>query len=111
MFRLSKWLFAVIVLVVPIDAALSGPGKHFPDASETVPELITLWNESNSTCRGANGGDVKVAAACLSRSVYGVALNERNWCFGKKDESGAQMEWHACENDSLRFPPFQIESR
>lgn len=55
-----------------------------PDATETVPKLIRLWDESNSTCRGARGGAVRVAAACLSRSVYGVALNERDWVSARR---------------------------
>ena len=79
-----------------------------PDATETVPKLIRLWDESNSTCRGARGGAVRVAAACLSRSVYGVALNERDWCFGKKDQSGATMASRQCGDDSMRFPPFHM---
>lgn len=100
---------AVTVLV--LSQAVAGFAQNtmqFPDARETVPELIDLWQASNSVCRGAAGGDVKVAAACLSRSVYGAALNERNWCFGQEDQSGAQMNWHECTPDSLRFAPFAV---
>lgn len=81
---------------------------QFPDASETPGELRQLWEDSNSICRSTHGDDVKVAAACLSRSVYGAALNERDWCLGREGESNAEMSWHECGPDSLRFPLFSV---
>lgn len=101
-------LLAITAAGLLVTSATQAKDLQFPDASETVEELIALWKDSNSTCRGASGGDVKVAAACLSRSVYGVALNERDWCLGKKDQVNAEMTWHECGADSLRFPPFKI---
>lgn len=104
---LARPLFATLLLL-PAGSVASRPAMQFPDATETVPELIELWKESNSVCRGANGGDVKVAAACLSRSVFGAALNERGWCLGRQGEANADMGWHECATDSLRFPPFDV---
>ena len=95
------------LLVVSGVAAAQG-GMQFPEASETVPELIELWNESDAGCRLARRENVKAVAACLSRSVYGAALNERDWCLGREDEANAEMEWHECGADSLRFPPFAV---
>ncbi len=88
----------------------SAPGyaqsaMQFPDATETVPELIDLYDEADSACRLSTSGDVKVAVACSSRAIYGVALNERNWCKGRENEANAVMEWHECEPNSLRFDP------
>ncbi len=97
-----------IAIGVLFAAAAEAKDMRFPNASETSQELISLWTGSNSICRGAHGGDVKVAAACLSRSVYGVALNERDWCFGRKDQINADMTWHRCNGDSLRFPFFDV---
>ncbi|TKT69308.1 hypothetical protein [Aquamicrobium sp. LC103] len=105
---LADRLVAFSLMLAPANAAFAQSAMQFPDASETVPELVELWDQSNSTCRGANGGDVRVAAACLSRSVYGVAINERNWCLGKDGQANAEMVWHECETDSLRFPPFDV---
>jgi hypothetical protein len=82
--------------------------QQFPEASETMPELIEAWQQADSVCRGVPGGDVKVAAACLSRSVYGAAINERGWCLGKEGEDNASMDWHECAADSVRFPPFKV---
>jgi hypothetical protein len=98
---------AVAVLCVTLAPAIAKE-MQFPDASETIPELISFWNESTSACRSAHSVDVKVAVACLSRNVYGAALNERSWCIGKPGQSNADMEWHRCGAASLRFPPFEI---
>lgn len=97
---------AFVLLLLSVAGAQAQ--QAFPDASESVPQLIELWQESNSVCRSVNRGDVRTAAACLSRSVYGVALNERDWCLGREGEANADMRWHECEADSMRFPPFEI---
>ncbi len=108
MIRVLLYSLLSAPMFVPTGIAFAQDTMQFPDATETVPELIELWEGSNAICRGANGGDVKVAAECLSRSVYGVALNERNWCLGETGQSNAEMTWHECDAASLRFPPFIV---
>lgn len=73
-----------------------------------MPELIELWSESDAGCRLARRDDVKVIVACLSRSVYGAALNERGWCLGREGEANAETEWHECGQGSMRFAPFTV---
>ena len=97
-----------VIIAFTLLAAPAFAQAQFPDASETTPELIELWDQSDATCRGQSGNDVKTWAACAARSVYGTALNEREQCFGREDEAGAEMEWHECEADSLRFEPVDI---
>jgi hypothetical protein len=104
----SRMTIAAALLLSAAGMASAQQAMRFPDATETAQELIALWEESNSVCRGAARGDVRVAAACLSRSVYGAALNERDWCFGKSEDANADMAWHRCETGSLRFPPFEM---
>ena len=106
-----KRLFFLPLLLASADVTFAQSGMQFPEATETVPELIELWDQSDSACRLSRSHDVKVAAACLSRSVYGAALNERNWCLGRSNEANANMAWHECEAASLRFPPFEIPDR
>ena len=109
---MTRFLKAALVLMasgmVAASHAHAQSGLRFPDAGESVPELIELYTQSDSGCRLARNEDVKVVAACLSRSVYGAALNERGWCLGKEDQANAEMEWHECEAGSLRFPPFDV---
>lgn len=100
------WIMAGLLAVAGTAAAQAG--MRFPEASETVPELVELWSESDAGCRLARREDVKVVAACLARAVYGAALNERGWCLGRDGEANARMEWHECGAGSLRFPPFTV---
>lgn len=101
-------VFALTLAIVP--AAHAKGDKQFPDASEMTPELIELYEDTNAICRGNSGNDVKTWANCAARSVYGTALNERDWCYGKEDHAGAEMEWHECEATSLRFEPVDINA-
>lgn len=107
-YPISRKAVALALLFLPAGTVSAQQAMQFPDATETAQELIALWEESNSVCRGTGHGDVRVAASCLSRSVYGAALNEREWCFGRKEDAGADMVWHRCEAGSLRFPPFEV---
>lgn len=95
-------------MLAGLGAAAAQPAKQFPEATETMPELIEAWKQADSVCRGVPARDVKIAAACLSRSIYGAAINERDWCLGKAGEDNASMEWHECAANSLRFPPFDV---
>ena len=100
--------YALLLAFAPIPTlAVAQQDMQFPNASETVPELIQLYDAADSNCRLSKSDDVEVKVACLSRSAYGAALNERNWCYGKESDSNATMEWHECGADSLRFPPFE----
>lgn len=81
---------------------------QFPDVKESVPELIELYTQSDSGCRLTRGQDVEIKVACTARSFYGAVLNERGWCVGKEGQANAEMEWHECEADSLRFPPIDL---
>lgn len=79
-----------------------------PAEGETVPRLIELYAEADSGCRLAMNDGVQVKVACISRAIYGAALNDRDGCGGRKGESNAEMEWHECGADSLRFPPLEL---
>lgn len=99
-------LFAMSFLVTAVSSTQAE--QQFPDATETVPELIDLYTQSDSGCRLVRSKDVKVVVKCLARFVYGAALNERGWCIGKKGQANAQMKWHECQSDSMRFPPLDL---
>jgi hypothetical protein len=97
-----------LLLFAPAGAAGAQQDMQFPDATETVPELIELYSSADSLCRLSKSRGVKVKVACVSRALYGTALNERNWCYGKRGEANATMAWHACAATSLRFPAIAI---
>jgi hypothetical protein len=102
-------LLAISLTALTASAGLGQEPALFPDATETVPELIALYEEEDGQCRLSRNRDVQVAAACHARSIYGAALNERGWCYGRETEANAEMRWHECEADSMRFPALDFE--
>ena len=89
--------------------ALAQQPSIFAEATETVPELIELYEAADSHCRLSGSRDVQIAVARHARSIYGVALNERGWCYGREMEANADMKWHQCEVHSMLFPLLDFE--
>lgn len=81
---------------------------HFSEATETNDQLIELYDEADGQCSKSRSHDVRVTVACVARSIYGVALNERGICYGKRDQPNASMSWHACASDSMYFPSIDL---
>jgi hypothetical protein len=40
--------------------------------------------------------------ACGARDYVSYLLSERGYCYGKEDQAGFEMEWHACTSNSVR---------
>lgn len=81
----------------------------FGQATETAEELVELYDAADDQCRLSTSRDVKIAVACHSRAIYGAALNERGWCYGRESQANAEMNWHECEADSMHFPPLAFD--
>lgn len=111
MFRLPAYCSVLSILMATANARAAEPAMQFPEATETVPELIQLYYDADTICGHSMGHDVKIVVSCMARSAYGAALNERSWCYGKEDEANAMSEWLECEAASLRFPPFTIPAQ
>lgn len=77
--------------------------KLFAKATETDNQLKKLYDDAGGISLHNRSGDVHVAVACKSMTIYGVALNERGWCYGRRNEANARMSWHRCGGDSERF--------
>jgi hypothetical protein len=81
----------------------AGAEKRFAQATESNEELVALYDQAGDTCLRNPSRDVEVTVACMSMTVYGLALNERGWCYGKRHEANAFKKWHECAEDSDRF--------
>lgn len=77
--------------------------KLFTEATETDSQLKKLFEDAGVRCLHNRGHDVKVVVSCTSMRIYGLALNERDWCYGHRDEANAQMDWHRYNTSSQRF--------
>lgn len=104
-----KHLLLAAFLGLAASPGLAQDAMLFPDATEIVPDLIDLYEQEDDQCRLSMSRDVAIAAACHARSLYGAALNERGWCYGRETEANADMSWHECADDSMRFPPLAFD--
>jgi Ni/Co efflux regulator RcnB len=87
------------ILIVAI-AAVWATGAFAQDAR--TRELIRLWHQENSTCRGSSD-PVRTEPACRKRADLSSRLDERGWCYGKEGEIGADHRWHRCARGSVRY--------
>ncbi|WP_354265970.1 SH3 domain-containing protein [Bradyrhizobium sp. I1.7.5] len=69
---------------------------------EPAATLIDLWADANGRCRGGSGDSAKTDAACAERERLGERLDGLDWCYGKRGQIGAEMQWHGCVSSSLR---------
>ncbi|WP_223426889.1 hypothetical protein [Tateyamaria pelophila] len=60
-------------------------------------EVLQSWHFANSKCRGSSGDNPTTMMWCDVRSGIGDILRVQNFCYGRENEAGYQMEWHRCE--------------
>src|SRR5690348_4648283 len=70
-------LIALVGSVGPLMPAQAQSG----DAGRT----ITLWNESNATCRNANVPALEAIGACEQRDRFSKLLAQMSQCYGPTD--------------------------
>lgn len=100
--RIVPAILSLAFLPVLAQVAI-GQEKRFADATESNEQLMDLYEQAGDICLRNPSRDVQVSVACMSMTVYGLALNERGWCYGKHHEANAVKEWHECQDDSDRF--------
>lgn len=64
--------------------------------------LVGMQMSANGRCRGGSGDDPATWDACAERLAFQRRLSALNWCYGRRGESGYQMQWHRCGPSSLR---------
>jgi len=92
-----------IIAALGICSPVLADQKLFDGASESDEQLRALYDEAGDICLRNPSRDVQVAVACKAMTIYGLALNERGWCYGRTHEANAEKDWHRCEADSDRF--------
>ena len=98
----------ILAAAVLMSGAAVADTKHFPDATETDDQLIQFYQLADTHCQHVNKEDVRTTVGCVSRAIYGMALNERGKCLGRQGEDKVSMQWHDCEANSLRFEPVDV---
>lgn len=102
-----KILHPILALLL-FGPSVARPESLLAQATETVAELRELYDAANDKCRIPGSQEAKTVVACMSRAIYGQALNEKGWCWGKDDQANAVMQWHECTPNSLRYTPLDL---
>lgn len=75
-------------------AAMALSADDVKEITTPTPELKSLYEDANSTCRGSYPQDAKMYAGCAAREIYYEVLKARNVCLD--GPSGAEMTWQPC---------------
>lgn len=78
---------------------LAATGVHAQDAE--IMQLLQDADDYNDACRGGGGDETETWMACGIRDYISFQLFQRGHCYGKQDQAGHEMEWHACEAGSI----------
>ena len=86
-------------LIIALCLGAASPASAEDDETGRLLEDV---QSLNSRCRGGSGDDMETWMACGARDYVSYLLSERGYCYGKEDQAGFEMEWHACTSNSLR---------
>jgi hypothetical protein len=71
--------------------------------ADTVHDLISVARDLNTACRGGMPDDKgNLDQLCAIREKLGKVINNLGYCYGKRGQAAAQMQWHRCTSTSMR---------
>ena len=88
--------------------AAAAPGGVAPAFARDDPlkTMISAEHDLDVMCRGGDPEEFTTVEACKQRNKLVKALHDKNYCYGKKGQTAANMQWHKCGPHSLReFTP------
>ena len=77
-------------------AGCVGPNWHRTERNRFYTDLDLL-------CRGEPGDNPLHYKICATRAKVGRLLDRMGWCYGKREQISAEMRWHPCEKNSIRY--------
>jgi hypothetical protein len=73
---------------------------------DLLKPMISAEHDLDVMCRGGSPEEFTTVEACKRRDKLVNALYGKGYCYGKKGQPGADMQWHKCGPNSLReFAP------
>ncbi|ENZ79594.1 MULTISPECIES: hypothetical protein [Ralstonia] len=70
--------------------------SHDDAVPDDVAHLIAQEDLLNQACRGGSGDSPTTASSCDARDATYKAIRARGWCWGHKDDTGADRRWVKC---------------
>ncbi|WP_186042998.1 hypothetical protein [Burkholderia gladioli] len=77
-------------------AGSSKSDPYDPKMPDPIASLAAQWLILNDKCRGGAGGDSATQDACAAREEKYADIRSAGWCWGHKDDIGADRKWVEC---------------
>ena len=95
----SAWTQWLVLLATTLVFMLPATAKA---QTQPADDVVEIARGLNGLCRGLTGDTPHLDQICDLRDKAFRAATKMGYCYGKKGQYGAQMEWHRCTKDSLR---------
>jgi hypothetical protein len=90
---------ALIALVM---LAACGSPVLARDQSNVSKDAVAVAAKLNQLCRGLSGDSAHLDDICEARDRAFKVAEGLGYCYGKRDQIGADHRWHRCVRDSNR---------
>jgi hypothetical protein len=99
--RKKRGLGLSLLVMAALGCAVSAFARDDP-----LKAIISAEHDLDVMCRGGSPEEFTTVEACKRRDKIVKALYGNGFCYGKKGQTGADMQWHKCRANSLReFAP------
>jgi hypothetical protein len=68
----------------------------------SLKAMLSAEHDLDVMCRGGPPEEFTTVEACKTRDKLVTALYGKGYCYGKKGQRGADMQWHKCGSNSQR---------
>ena len=99
--RKKRGLGLSLLVMAALGCAVPAFGRDDP-----LKTMISAEHDLDVMCRGGSPEEFVTVEACKQRDKLVKTLHGKSYCYGKKGQAGANMQWHKCGPNSLReFTP------
>ncbi len=96
-----RGLGLLLLAAAALGCAVPAYGRDDP-----MKAMVSAEHDLDVMCRGGYPEEFTTVEACKQRDKLVKALLDKGYCYGKKGQTGAAMQWHKCGRNSLReFTP------
>ena len=104
--RKKRGLGLSLLVMAELGCALPAFGRPAFWRDDPLKTMISAEHDLDVMCRGGSPEEFTTVEACKQRDKLVKMLRGNGFCYGKKGQIGANMQWHKCGPNSLReFTP------
>jgi|GEM_PF-2388062 hypothetical protein len=69
---------------------------------DPMKAMISAEHDLDVMCRDGSPEEFTTVEACKTRDKLVKGLHDKGYCYGRKGQAGADMQWHKCGPNSVR---------